>query len=760
MESGLGNNTELPPDIGAKIRQAKGYIKTYPHAGRFVSADENTWAAHALLVSDPHNKIGFDAARYPAFDGAFAKAFGVPALLDATHTKYAGLRLNLAVIRNYILNHYLASGIINTHDDVAIPMLQGMATALAESLTSTKRGLRVGSRTISADVAGIEGLGAAKMYAHLAEIQDRPGLMANVKSIFSKPEREWHLPALEDSPFSMAGLAAPPPNYRGRTLPDTTPKTKPSDPDLQERVKEAFAQSQTQTVAEQPQQDIVIDASASQLDEMVQITEGIVETVGKLRSLDTLAEPTREESVEEARNILRWLRNMEFTDRDLEEYLDQGTPIAINAKKKSLHKLVRIFAVQHQLARLRDADAVRDSAVESARDAVDTIALAVAEHTSSFLPDGHPHLARLDRLIDDMPERALMRQTQSVERLLDTVQLGLEHVTGQEVSDLSVASRLQLISERMYSTATELNQPGPMRAPNREESIELARDLISKLRNHPFSGRTIDDIVQNATAEQKAAFAQQVQELAEMFRNLIAEASLHNTNVLDDPTIKDSNTTFGQFAYALSLMAAKEIPSSAAATQQISADVTQMPEHWGEMHDRTIDRLIETADGGLEKVLDDIAMTQDDLEEDLMKEAIEAVLIETDHHHRRKKKKRRATFTKSGKGLKKQLKQVLDITADDYVLNQGKFARNKDSSDHAHENDQRLIPPLVVGLKAEDLETIRQLGDALRTIGQEIKGLAPAITDPSRIAPDDRGAGQRTIERDQQPSRNPSGPRV
>lgn|GEM_PF-2433247 len=763
----MSDNANLPPDIGARIRQAQGRVKTFPRAGTLILPEENTWIAHAMLVKDPHHDIRFDGTHYAAFDGAFAKAFGMPALSDTSNSKFDGLRINIAVMRNFILNHYLASKAITDSDEAVIPLLESIASTLAETLTSEKRGLRAISRTMSIDVVNIEGIGAAKMYAHLTEIQDKPSLLQPLMKMFSKPLREWKLPPIEESPFSMQGLASPPPNYRMKNLPDSAPRNKPTDPDLEERVKEAYAQS-AQT---QPQQPQAAEPTPTQMDEMADISEAIIETANKLRSVDSLAEPTRDESVEEARKILRWLRNMEFADRDIEEFLDQGAPITVVSKKQSMQKLVRIFAVQLQHAQRRNAALERDSVIDNARDALDAMALTVAEHTRNQIPDNHPRLSALDEMIEAMPESALRRQAQPLTRLLDVIELGLERTTGQEVSDVSVASRLQLLSERINAMAFEMHSSAPPSPPTREESLDLARDMLAKIKSHPFSGKTVDDIVQNATAEQKLAFAQQVHEMADAFRNMISEASMNNPNVLDDPKINEAKTAFGQFSHAISLMAAKEIPNSAAATQQISADVARMPEHWGDLHSRTVDRLVKGAEGALEKTLGDLAMDEDDQQEDLMKEAIESALGDSDRSKRKKKKKRCDSKKRSGKGGKKQKKLQIDITVDDYMLGQGRFAQGgrDERSDARNEPRQAAamptaMPVVMPGLRPEDLEVIRQLGGSLRNIGNQLKGLAPAISNVqggSAVASDDKSAGQRTIEREQQQTtRGPSGPRV
>src|SRR5258707_1191886 len=107
------------------------------------------------------------------------------------------------------------------------------------------------------------------------------------------------------------------------------------------------------------------------LAEALDISESIVTIATQLRPIDTLEEIPREESIEEARKILRWFRNMEFTDRSMEEFLDSGTLEVINAKKKAANKLAQIFAAHLQHVQRLNRDIARNNAaVEHARDAV------------------------------------------------------------------------------------------------------------------------------------------------------------------------------------------------------------------------------------------------------------------------------------------------------------------------------------------------------------------------------------------------------
>lgn len=155
---------------------------------------------------------------------------------------------------------------------------------------------------------------------------------------------------------SIRRRAAPPPGWVAKPLPKPE-SNEDYDADFQSRDHETKNQKQ-ETAQEQPPQEQApkVQAAAASgdkdpIEESIKITEHAVQAANKLLSIDTLAEIPREESIEEARKILRNLRNMEFTDRSMEEFLDQGTPSAIVAKKQSFSRLIDIFSAHLERAR-------------------------------------------------------------------------------------------------------------------------------------------------------------------------------------------------------------------------------------------------------------------------------------------------------------------------------------------------------------------------------------------------------------------------
>ena len=525
--------------------------------------------------------------------------------------------------------------------------------------------------------------------------------------------------------------------------------------------------------------DIAPEPQPEWLEESIIITESIVQTAQSLRSVDTLPPEPKKESVEEARIILRWLRNLQFSDRDLEEFLDQGSPQAIVSKKDQLKKLTDIFGQHLRYMQSLNPDGVAaNAAIQNARDAATTIALEVAEHTRSQVPDNSPAEAKLNGLIDQLPESAKMRQNQSLEQLLDTMELGMAKLTGKDI-ELSSYQRLAAASAQLDFNTKILKSPEAMDDPAREESIELAREILRRLKNMTFGDKSLAEFMSLASVEEKAAFAHQISEVTDTYKNLLAEAVSGNPSLRDNPIIKQATDAINTFTHSVKLMAAKEIPVSLAASMQISveADAAALEN----MQSKTIDRLLKSAGDAMEKAIEQVAQqqNQDRAEEQGQEAAAEQAAQQAATNEKSKKKRQKGDSkprSSSGKGGRRQRKQQQETTADDYVLKQGRFSvdaktarsestpsssNSKSSSKSSDSKGSKKAggPPVMAGLKEADMQAIRQLGSSLRNIGNQLSGLATNVTSVStndKITPDNKTLKERLQDREKQKPQGPN----
>ncbi len=682
-------------------------VHFFPSVGNFVIPNENTWAAHVEIVRDKDCMLCFDPNKFVYFDKIIADKLGKRELFDPTHpdyAKYEGLRTNIAVLRNDIIGIYLKDGSFDPGDEQYIPKFASVATALGNALASDTWFKRPFLKSMNLDVANVEGVGAAEMYKHLLEIQDKPigRPMQPFKDAFNAalhiPDHTWGLPPLEETPFSPAGLSAPPPRRQGNG-----------------------------TGA--PQRARAGDEHGR----LVSASTGLARTAGKLHSPDALEAPVREASVDEARKILRWLRNLQHTDRDMERWLDEGDLPVQTAKAEAVARLVEIYAGQLKEAAAKYPDILRESIITDAGGASGAASFALAMHSLNALPDGHPGIAHLETLMDAMPPAWEQRITQPTDRLLDMLEMGISRTAGIAVGETTPTDRLVRAGERTARNAYALRSVDTMQPPAREESIELAREILRRLKHMGFADKNLAELIDHAKPEDKAALAEKVGDAVEAYSHLIAEAAQENPAIAQDQAVKDAGNAAGQFAHAIKLMAAKEMPGSIAAAQQISADAAQMPEEWKGMQNHTVDRLLKSMEGGLEKAVGELETQQQQSQEQQEETQQAADTALQDQSHRRRRRRR---SSRSGAGGAKQQKQHLDMTADDVILNQGRFREAKKVEGQA----------AFQGLKAEDLATVKALGGKLKGIGKQAANTTVSATD--KIAPDDKGFAARSTDKD------------
>jgi len=486
----------------------------------------------------------------------------------------------------------------------------------------------------------------------------------------------------------------------------------------------------------------------------VEISEDMLSALQQLQLPD---EDDAEESGDEARQLLRWLNNLPSIESPLEEWLEESSPEQALAKATNLSKLVKLFIRKVKRARRKRADILTDMSVENAAHAAAALTQAVIEYTLTALPENHP----LDAALETLPPQAEQRQTQSVKRLVELVASGIDIASGKNISGKSAPERLVELSVRIGQTARKLRSIDTLEPPAREESIELAREILRKLKNLGFSDKPIKEMIDAGRPEEKAAFAEAIDEMADMYKNLLHEAAEINPNIMQDQRVRDASAAISVFEHSVKLMAAKEMPSSIAAAQQISADATHNPEEWGQLHDRTVGRLVKSMEGALEKAVGDIQAEQEQQRQDdeQAQQQAEAALQQSDQQSRRKKRRKRRSgggSHRSGGGSKKQQKEKMGHESEDYVLKKGHFDRDAKSA-----RADAMAP--MPGLTPEALAAVRQLGGTLLNLGNQAKDLSAALaaapSTDNKIAPDDKTAAQRIIDEQQ---RNPKGqgPRV
>lgn len=706
------NRERAAAEAAADARQrAQSRVHVFQGVGKFIiplPGYENTWAAHAEMIKDRNLNLYFNPEKFPYFDQIIAEKLGDSPIVNPNHrdyAKYEDLRTNLAVLRNDIIGIKVDDGSFDPEDVVHIPAIAGIATAIADGLKNDTWLRRPFAPYISKDVANVEAVGAREVYKHLLAQQSQSWgkilepIRSRFKELLGIADVTWGLPPIEATPFSDQGLsAAPPPHRESYTAEELTA------------------------------------ACAKENNGLVTLCDKTIGLASDTLSLETLRAPDRETSASEARKLFRFLRNLQHGDADVETWMGAGTPVEQVTKAESLHRLIEIYAGElHKMTRARP-ESFYNIAIEDASEAAGGFALGMAVHTANSLPPASADVKHLDGLIDAMPEVWDQRSQQSVNRLLATLEAGLRHTMGADVSDKSAADRLVEFSENIRNTAQRIRRAEDMDLPAREESIELAREILRKLKNITFNDRPIDELTRG-DMDSKAEFAQKIDEMSELYRNILSEAAAQNPAILQDARVQQANEAVGQFAHAVSVMAAKEIHTDTAAAQKISAEVAAMPSEWKNMDGQTVGKLASRMEEGLEQAVGELAAAQQE-----QQKRDEETFHEAETNHSRRRRRRRSAASGMSAGAMRKVDQ--DIKADDRAAGQGVF---RGSSNPA---PTRGAPPArpSVQLRPEDLAAVQTMSDNLRALSNAAADAAAstlAVVDVKagdKIVPDDKGA--------------------
>ena len=705
-------------------------LQPFPPFGNLAIVREPHWSAlSAALRANP--ALSFDTGRYPYFDRVIAENCRTIALynnLQLDYPMYAGLRFNIAALRNYLATSMVSSSFSTSDKKRVIPRLKNIAAAIGDAIANGE---------INPHTAGVSGAGAAEIYDYLLFIQDQPGLWPKVRGLlrklFCKRQLAFNLLPIESTPFSPANLAPP------VVIPTEIAKL------LASRAAQA-----KETKQQNPYQEA---------ERMAKISEQLIETSLALDNVDNLKPDLKAESVEEAKKILRWLRNLQATDKDMEEWLDQGTPQATLAKTEKLQQIVQTFV---QLLQRQKTLAGTPSVVE-AIEAIRAISLFVGEQTLAMLPENHPRAADLDFLLDELPDAWEKRSAQSVRRLLDVLEAAIERIAGQAISDLSTGEKLAQASVNISKNLNKLRNVDTMGSPAREESVELAREILDKLKNLSFSQKSAKEMVETGRPEEKLALAEKLDEGVEAYTNIISEIVHKNPKAIIDKKITEATDATACFSHAVALMAAKEMPGSVAAAQQISAEAAQDPEEWKKLQNHTVDRLVKSMEGGLEKAVGEMQQQQ---EQQQQEEQGQEAALQAQQANDGTRKKRRRRRSSSGKGVGKARKQAQDMTADDAALKQGRFREDKRSegvsvrsSEGRPARSSGVVAP-TVGVGGSGIAALQEVVGSLRGVADASKSdiALVNVAPDDKIVPDDKTQAARFSDREQQTANKPIAP--
>jgi hypothetical protein len=389
-----------------------------PAVGNFMFPREQTWAAHRELILDEQLNLGFSPKQYSGFDNVLHQKVRLRGFYDRKEVRYAKYdvaRENLAIVRNYLLNEFFRDGKVddNDYDRGKLKQLRAIAEDLTEGFNNDTVPRNPLKFHVSMARANKPGEGAQYLYKKIMERQQDRNWLTPLWELLGQETRDWGLPGLENSPFSDAALLRPPPAHGiDAALTD-------------EEIEEAAAMfARSQIGIGDPIPDTV-DQSVEQLNH---IADSFVEASLMAMSVEELAQPTKREAIEEAKNILDKLKlkiGSAFISHGLEQFGDMGMKVLGDLKT-----LVDTYTVNlNKLAGL-DANIYENPAVEAANKALGKLSyMAKTETLIRAYRQGDSRIAaKVEGELSAMPDMWKPKDGETFEGVLSDLESGLKTV--------------------------------------------------------------------------------------------------------------------------------------------------------------------------------------------------------------------------------------------------------------------------------------------------------------------------------------------
>lgn len=392
-------------------------IRFVSEAGRLIIPSEPIWAAHRRLVLNPDCLIGYSHSRFPQFDNIIHQNLLYRPITDVDHRDYPQyhiLRENIAIVRNVVMVEFFQSPLQGSALDQRLLHLTQIAHLIVEGLNNDRPLFNPLKPRIHKSLANVPGSGARHIYEQILKRQDSTYWLSAIINLLFGP-RPWRLPAVEASPFSSDNLQKP-------CVADEHP-VYPEDL--------AFMCDMMDRHTIDP-----MEMSTVCVEGVNHIADDLSQSSAMHNSIDSLREPTRRESVEIAKDILRKLK------------VKLGSALIVNgltsvtssnfAILDAIKGVVGVYEFHLHLLLQLDPKALLNPTIAAANDAIGklgylakTEALRVARKTGN-----HRQVKLVSEQIKKMPERWHRPKEQTLGQLFEQVENGLGAVMTR-ISQLS-----------------------------------------------------------------------------------------------------------------------------------------------------------------------------------------------------------------------------------------------------------------------------------------------------------------------------------
>ena len=420
----------------------------HPVLGPFIKSEGDSWEYNKTFIE--HEGLNFNPYTYEFFDGQIAVSAGkdIAKKLMSDDPQYDNLRMNLAVMRNYLYNNYFPTGQENRDpQDKAVKFVDQMAKDIGLMLKRGKNLLHNPLEpSISLNLANEEAVGGAEIYTRLKAKSDsykRSGLAhAFVNLLAGTDSHNWDLPPLSDTPFSKVNRIsdAGDPEFIDYTY--NNHATLEQDYGAEEEARQAVYANLM------AQQDVVKLAELGQIEEGA---EALGDIQNQLNTVEDLNKDVQEEAITEARNILDKLK-VHFATFSVEQLLDNFDQPIVQELFTKMTEVNHIFSHHLDVALQLDENIAQNELVREAQEAIEILQYhelnhqaaqmqhsAIAYEAANDVDSAAWAMQESDRLVglaNNMPEASKNAQDVTVGVLLERVERGLDAVIVQ-VQDIS-----------------------------------------------------------------------------------------------------------------------------------------------------------------------------------------------------------------------------------------------------------------------------------------------------------------------------------
>lgn len=406
-----------------------------PGVGRYAVVRRTGWRALLRVICDPAANIDFSTNMYPGFDAIISQKFPSPHLadpLDGGYESYAGLRDNIAAVRNFLMETYYVNTPKGMTPEKAKKALEEIAAFIGEGLDNNHRFLGIvpnhdpSKPFISLTEASAPGgAGAQYIYEKILEMHRHSNWMrpfAAVAALFGgKSAPDWMLPPAHTTEFTDVLSTDILEN-------DPTQPPRPSSSALETGIDKVNALEARRAALSDKQ---LLAASARDLDAL---GNSMLLTAAGMKDVTALSEPVQRDAIEIAKDILRKLKlslgNINILD---------GLKLPPNDGTEALGALKGVATVYQRMlayARSVNASIMQDPAVLAATRAIGQMGyLAKLEGLRMARISGNGKLAQsLSADLARVPEVYANSSSKTFGSLLETVERGMDTILNRAQS--------------------------------------------------------------------------------------------------------------------------------------------------------------------------------------------------------------------------------------------------------------------------------------------------------------------------------------